>query len=361
MFPFDLQLFASYASPTIAGYQDALNAVTEAAVEPDKVYDQIFDNSPLFAILRHTNHLKEQNGGLFIQRQLNVGKSPNAGWYTGAGGWAMSTFQGIIAAGWDWKLAHDGVVILGEELIRNSGSDEAIVDLVQARVDVTSLTLPDLIAQDVYRNNPYGTNSDGSAGNPASIEGLAVLVDDGTISNTVGSVSRTTYPTMKAKVNYNNTTGSTFITSLQALWIASNRGQQSRVRLNLTTEALYGSYWGSLQTPERYVISVDRAAAIGLKTTGGNDLAFNDAPVLLDEKCPTGVFKPGTTSGSTGGLWYGLNLDTFELIVHPERFFSLGEWQKDQDGDQYFMDMFFAGCLLCTRPNKNFGTWVQGG
>lgn len=351
----------NYASSTISNYQDALNAVTFAAVEPNKIYDQIFDNSPLFSILRTTDHLKEKRGGLFIQKQLNIGKSPNAGWYTGAGGWQMAKFDGIIAAGWDWKMAHDGVVVLGEELIKNSDADEAIVDLVQARVDLSSLTLPDLVSGDVFTNNPYGTRSDGTAGNPASIEGLAVLVDDGTISNTVGSVNRTTYPTMKSKVNYTNTNATAaLLTNLESLWTKANRGQRSRTRLNLTTEALYSAFWGLLQTPERYTLDPRRMEAIGLKTTGGNDLAFNDAPVLIDEKCPTGITSPAG-GGAAGGLWYMLNLDYFEMVVHPDRFFSLGQWYKDPYGDQYFMDIYLAAALVCTRPNKQAVLFTVGG
>ena len=104
----------------------------------------------------------EEEGGLFLQETINVALSPNAGFYTGAGGWKMSTFQGLIALGWDWKLAHDGVVITGEELIKNDGFSDAIVSLIQARVDVTSLTLPDLMGTYLFRNNPYGTNIDGT-------------------------------------------------------------------------------------------------------------------------------------------------------------------------------------------------------
>jgi hypothetical protein len=161
-------------------------------------------------------------------------------------------------------------------------------------------------------------------------------------------------------VNYNNALGASFITSLQTLWLAANRGQSSRVRINLTTEIAYGSYWASLQSPERYTIDPRRLEAIGIKTTGGNDLAFNDAPILVDEKCPTGVFKPGTTSGTTGGFWFGLNLDWFDFVIHPDRFMTMSEWQKDPYGDQYFMDIFFAGALVCNRPNKSFSTWIAG-
>lgn len=349
----------AYAAPNIAAIVDNLNLATRSAVEFNDITDQIFDTCPGFGLMRSSKILKEQRGGLFIQRNFNIGKSPNAGWYSGAGAFKMAKFEGVISGGWDWKFAHDSVVVLGPELVINSGSEEAVYDLVQERVDVASLTLPDLMATDFYTNNPYGTRSDGTPGNPSSVEGLAVLVDDGTISNTVGGLSRTTYPSLKSPVNYNNALGATFINSLQTLNLATQRGATSRVRVHLTTSNAFGAYWSSLQSPERYVIDPTRLETMGIKNTGGNDLAFNDAPVILDPKIPTGVFRPGTTSGS-GGFWYGLNTDFFEHIVHPERFFSLGEWQKDQYGDQYFMDIFYAGCMLNKRPNKSFASWVSG-
>lgn len=349
-----------YAAPNIAAIVDNLNLATRSAVEYNDVTDQIFDTSPTFALFRSPKVLKEQRGGLFIQEQLNVGKSPNAGWYSGAGGFKLAKFEGVIAAGWDWKFAHDSVLVLGPELVINSGSEEAIYDLVQERVDVASLTLPDLMATDFITNNPYGTRSDGTAGNPNSVEGLAVLVDDGTLSNTVGGVSRTTYPSLKSVTNYNNALGANFMSSIQTLNLSTNRGGTSRVRIHLTTLLIFGSYWASLQTPERYVLDPQRLEAMGIKNTGGNDLAFNDAPVIADVKIPTGVVRPGVGSGS-GGFWYGLNLDFFRHVVHPERFFSLGEWQKDMYGDQYFLDIFYAGCLLNKRPNRSFVSWVSAG
>ncbi len=348
-----------YAQATINSFQDNLNIATRASVNKDEIIDQVFENSPLFAIMRSSGHLNEIMGGLFIQRNLNIGKSPNAAWYTGGGNFKLAKFEGVIAAGWDWKLAHDSVLVLGDEILRNSGSMEAIYDIVQERVDVSSLTLPDLIAGDFYTNNPYGLRSDGTTGNAASVEGLAVLVDDGTISNTVGGLSRTTYPSLKSPVNYNNALGATFINSLQTLNLQANKGASSRVKLHLTTQLAFGSYWGSLQSPERYVLDPTRLETMGIKNTGGNDLAFNDAPVIYDPKCPSQVVRPGVGSGS-GGFWYGLNTDFFEMFVHPDRFFSLGEWQKDAHGDQYFMDIYFAGGLLCKRSNKSFATWVSG-
>ena len=259
----------------------------------------------------------------------------------------------------DWKFARDGVAITGEEIIKNESSPDAIADLVQSRVDISSLTLPDLIAGDVYKNNPYGTGSDGNPGNPLSIEGLAVSVDNGTLAPNFGQQSRTTYPVLDAKVNYAGSVGSTILAQLQALWSSANRGQQSRTKVCFTTEAIYNSIWGQLQTPERYTIDPRRLEALGIKTTGGNDLAFNDAVILIDEKVPTSVVAPGSTG--SGGFFYGLNTDFFELSVHPDRFFGLTPWYKDPYGDQYFMDIFFAGALKCKRPNKQFNLWASGG
>lgn len=350
-----------YANNTITNYTDALNVLTLPNIPKDHITEQVVDTSPLFALFRGTNHLVEERGGLFLQETINTSLSPNASFYAGAGGWKMSTFQGFIALGWDWKFAHDGVVVTGPELTINDGSPDAIASLIQGRVDISSLTLPDLVAGYMFKNNPYGTNSDGTSGDANGIEGLAVLVDDGTISTTIGQQSRTTYPILNAKTNYNAGLTSTMISQLQAMWSRANRGGLSRTKVNFTTEGCYNAYWGFLQTPERYYLNPHAMEAIGYKTTGGNDLAFNDAVVLIDEKCPTGVSSPkGGVSGS-GGFWYMLNTDFFELIVHPDRFFSFGEWYKDPYGDQYFLDVYLAFAFKCKRPNRQAVLWHVGG
>jgi hypothetical protein len=63
----------------------------------------------------------------------------------------------------------------------------------------------------------------------------------------------------------------------------------------------------------------------------------------------------------TGGFWYMLNTDFFEMVVHPDRFFSFGEWYKDPYGDQYFLDIYLAMALKCTRPNRQAVLWCLGG
>src|SRR5271156_733750 len=188
-FVFDLQMFATtapgYALAGINSYADMLSAVTLQAVDPDVVYDQYFDTSPFFAVVRSTQHCRERRGGKFIQEQVNITRTTNGAWYIGGGGWQMSTYEGIIAMAWDWKFYHNGVVATGPEIMINQDSPEAIVDLVQGRTDVTGLSAADDVAYNVIVNNPYGTNSDQTVGNPLSVEGLAVLVDNGTLSTTV--------------------------------------------------------------------------------------------------------------------------------------------------------------------------------
>lgn len=345
----------------VQNYSDALNVLTFPNVPRDKITEQVVDTSPFFALMRGSDHLVEERGGLFLQETINTSLSPNASFYTGAGGWKMSTFQGFIALGWDWKLAHDGVVITGQELVINDGFNDAIASLIQGRVDITSLTLPDVVGGYLFKNNPYGNNSDGTAGDPSGPEGLAVLVDDGTISTTIGQQSRTTYPILNAKCNYSASLTATMISQIQAMWSRANRGGLNRTKVNFTTEAIYNAFWGQLQTPERYTLNPHALEAIGWKTTGGSDLGFNDAVVLIDEKCPTNIASPKAGVSGNGGFWYGINPDFFELVVHPERFFSFGEWYKDPYGDQYFLDVYLAMALKCLRPNRQFVLWHNGG
>ncbi len=83
--------------------------------------------------------------------------------------------------------------------------------------------------------------------------------------------------------------------------------------------------------------------------------------MLLDEKCSDGAVPMPVNAGGSGGYWYMLNPDFFEMVVHPDRFFTLGEWYKDPYGDQYFMDIYLAMSLICLRPNRNGVLWVTAG
>src|SRR5271166_2816526 len=127
----------------VTSYASALNNITFPAIKRDRITDQVFDTSPWLALMRATGHIKKVTGGLYIGEVANIGRSPNAGWYVGQGGFSIKTFEGLIQLAWDWKFAHDAVVVTGPEIVLNENSDDAIVDLIQGRVDVASLTLPD--------------------------------------------------------------------------------------------------------------------------------------------------------------------------------------------------------------------------
>jgi hypothetical protein len=342
----------------VVNYQDALQSLTLQAVDKGRVFDQFFNNAPFFEILRQRK--REQYGGLFVQKQFSVSKSANTTWYQGAGGWTIAPYEGFVDLAWNWCYLHDGIAVTGPEIVVNQDSDEAIVGLVQARLDNANLSAVDYIASAMINNNPYGNNADSTTGNPLGFEGLAVLVDNGTISNTVGQVSRTAYPTLNSQVNYTNTLNASFLSTIQTLNSSANRGSVSRVNMHLTSEGAYNYYWGLLQPNERY--SMDPRVVentLRLKNTGGENLAFNNAPIFYDTHVPTGVPSPQTTVGS-GGYWYGLNLDTFEFFHHPDRFFANSEFYKDIYGDVYYLDIYLAGGLVCEAPNRNFVTWIAG-
>lgn len=338
-------------------YLDALSSLTRENVEYDSVFDQIFNNSPFFGAVQ--DRVSYLDGGLFDSEVINLGRSPNSMFYSGAGDFKMAAYDAERRMNWDWKLAHDAVVATGFELLVNDNSDLAIVNLIQSRVDLAAVSLRDMFSRDMYVNNPYGLNSDGTVGNPDSFEGLAVAVDDGTISDTVGGLSRTAFPQLRAMTNYSNALGTTFLPAMQALYAATNLSDDTATGINLTTKGAWNAYWGSLTANERYVVERD-GSTMGIKNSGGTKLAFNDAIVVIDPKCPTGVTKPGVVGGPTGGFWYGLNLDFFRFRMHSQRKFTQGEWRQDIGSDAFFMDIWFAGMLECLRPNKQLVSWIQG-
>ena len=349
---------AGYASQ-VNTYVDALNVLTLQAVDKGRVFDQVFNNAPFFEILRR--NLKEQRGGTFVQKQFSVGKSPNTQWYQGSGGWEIAPYEGFVGLGWNWCYLHDGIAVTGPEIVENEDSDEAIVNLVQARLDNANLSAVDYVASAMINNNPYGNNADGTAGASQGFEGLAVLVDDGTISATIGGASRTAYPSLNAQTNYANTQSASFLSSIQALNTSANRGSMSRINMHLTTSSNYNYFWGLLQPNERYTIDPNIVeATLKLKNTGGENLAFNNAPIFYDTHVPTGVVSPKTGIGS-GGYWYGLNTQTFEFFAHPDRIFANSPFYKDAYGDLYYLDIYLAGGMLCEAPNRNFVSWISGG
>lgn len=348
-----------YASQ-VTSIPDVLSLFTRQLVE-HKVWDQFFNAAPFVQFLK--KHTKPLKGGTYIQKQFNIGKSPNGAFYTGAGGWSMVPItNAAIGLGWNPILYHNGIVVEGVDIETNEDSPEQIVPLIQYELDNARMSSVEDLAYAFMNNNPYSTtglNPDGNASNPVGPEGLCVLIDDGTISANVGAQSRTTYPLLSAQVNYNVGALST-LSPIQTLWTSANRGSRDKVNLCLTSELNFNTIWGLFQVNEKYQIDPRSYDQIGVEAAGSNNLAINGAPIIYDTRVASGVKSPKTGVGS-GGLFYGLNMATFELFVNQNRNLTEGPFYKDPNSDAYWMDLYWYGALTNNAPNRSFAAWISGG
>jgi len=351
----------SYAGLTLAAQADQLSKQTFQAYEKDTVYDTIFDNSPFYGRLFNTNMVEDKNGGSFIQETFSTSTSPNTMWYTPNQQWNYSEDQGYVNGGVSWCYIRDAVQIAGTELISNEASDFAIASMLQTRIDKCKLSIADKIAYAAFVNNPYpgGTNSDGSVGNPAALEGLVCAVDNGVLSANVANVSRASYPSFNAPCNYNANINLNLLTTMETQYAAAWAGNTSTPDMVLSNLPAFVSYWSQLQPTERYYTNVNDLQDQGYHTTTAQTLAFGSAPWFVDKKCPTGVIQPGTTTGS-GGFIYILNTSTFKVFIHPERKFALQNWIVDVNGDIFYCNILGAIGMMCIDPRRNSAIWAAG-
>lgn len=177
----------------------------------------------------------------------------------------------LSAAEYDWKQASVAVTISGLEQHQNSGPD-AILDLLESRIEVAEKTMQNNLSQDMY--------SDGTASSGKQIGGLQLLVADTPTSGTVGGINRATYSfwrnqTFPATASGGSAASATNISRyMNTLYQRCSR-QTDKPDLILADTNYYNFYLGSLQAIQRITDS-DMASA------GFQTLKYMGADVVFD-------------------------------------------------------------------------------
>lgn len=164
--------------------------------------------------------------------------------------------------------------------------DELSVNATEAKVlDLATVELASS-AQDMADDIGTQFYSDGTGNSNKDFLGLSALVDDGSTVATIGGLSRSTYPTLASTVTASG--GTVSWAKINTLWNAVSSGAQ-KPTIGLTTETIFGLIEQLLQPQER--ITKDAGMVKGLKGgTGYTGLAYKGIPILMDEKCTSGVF-----------------------------------------------------------------------
>lgn len=244
------------------------------------------------------------DGGRVIDQEINYANNSNATWYAGYETVAINPQETFSMAEFDMKLLAVAVSISGQEMLQNSGAERSI-NLVASRVMNAEQTMDNVVATSMY--------SDGTGSGGKEIGGLQLLVAD-TPTNTVGGISRSSWPFWANISQAGTFTAAGIQASMDNLWVSLVRGTD-RPKIILADNTAWSAYLQSLQALQRFT---DPKVAEG----GFSTLAFmGNVPVILDGGYQGSTAPPPgpPTGGSPASHMYFLNTNFLHFRPHQDR------------------------------------------
>jgi len=242
--------------------------------------DNVTNNNALLFRLNERGNVKPFSGGRTIVEELFYAENSTYQRYQGYDVLNVSPSDVITAAEYDIKQVAVSVSISGLEQLQNSGS-EALIDLLEARIENAESTMENNLASDCY--------SDGTADGGKQIGGLQLLVADSPTTGTVGGINRATWSFWR-NVAFDATTDGGAAADSTNIQSYMNRTWRQLVRGKDAPDLLIGdnNYWThyleSLQAIQR--ITNDKLAQAGFQ-----NLKYMGADFVMDGgiggACPT--------------------------------------------------------------------------
>jgi hypothetical protein len=262
--------------------------------------DNLTQNNAILQRLNQKGNVRPFSGGNVILEEIMYDDSAtnNANSYSGYEVLNIAPDSPISAA--QFKIAQyaDSVTMSGLEMLQNS-SKEAIIDLLDGRMQVSEARLLNRISGDLY--------GDGTGNGGKNLDGLGAAVAAVPTSGTYGGINRATWTFWQNQI----TTGATsanILASMTTAAIKQIRGTD-KADLIVAGNTMYQYYVGALQSIQRIAAEESGAAGFAsLKFYGGG----TSADVVLGG---------GYGSQETATYMYMLNTNYIFLRPHKERNF----------------------------------------
>ncbi len=263
------------------------------------VADNVTKNAALLAKLNLRGNIRPFGGGNVIYEEISFAENGNGGWYSGYDMLPTAAQDVISAAEFGIKQLACPVVMSGLEQLQNSGR-EALIDLLEQRLNVAEATMGNLLAGGIY--------SDGTGSGGKELTGLNSAVPVSPGSGSYGGIDRLNWAFWRSKVVNTNAdittpgaaTPSNIQEAMDLLWARLVRGQD-RPDLIVFDNTFWTIYLRSLQAMQRF-------AGTETGQLGFPSIKFMDADVVLDGGI--GGFCPNKT---------GFFLNTKYLSLRPHR------------------------------------------
>ena len=252
--------------------------------------------------------------GVTIDQPIRIANSTTGGSFDGLDQFDTSATNNTRHLSWYVKAYEQSVVVPGIEKAVNGTSDKQVLSLVADRLDEAKNSMTNAIGDLLYG---YGTGKD--------IEGLGLIVDDGTATSSYGGVSRADLPSVNADVipaSGGNLTLDLVSAEFDAV-SAAGSGQESPT-IALTTKAIWSLFEKILGTKlqSNYdATSIKGYNRVSGKTPAGTSvpaealkgalgvdaISYRGKPVVADDKSPNGTF-----------FWLNENYLEFRRLLSPD-------------------------------------------
>jgi hypothetical protein len=291
-----------------------------------KLADNVTKNNALLYRLRSKNRVKPVSGGRTIVQELNYQENGTYKRYSGYETLNISPSDVFTGAEYNYAQAAVAVSISGLEMLQNSG-EEAIIDLLDSRIENAEQTLTNNIALDTYSN--------GTADGGRQIGGIQLLVSSTPTSGIVGGIDPSVWSFWR-NVAFSAVTNGGTAASTANIQTYMNRVYLQLVRgadapdLIVADNNFYRYYLESLQAIQR--VEGNELAQLGFQT-----LKYMNCDVVLD-----GGFGGGAPVNSM----YMLNTKYLFFRPHSDRNMApLGDERFAVNQDAMVKLVGFAGNL----------------
>jgi len=301
--------------------------------------DNVTNNNALLRRLKERGNVKTFSGGNVILQEImyNDSTTNNTNSYSGYEVLNVSQNSPISAAQFSITQYASAVSISGLEMIQNSGK-EAIIDLLDGRMNVAEAQLANRISGDIYL--------DGTGNSGKNITGLGAAIPDAPTTGTYGGINRATFTFWQSVAYSGVTNGGSAVSAsniqayMDALAVQLIRGTD-KPDLIVCDNNYYKLYLQSLQSIQR--ISDGGNSAVG---AGFASLKYYGAGMASDVILDGGIGNDATANH----MWF-LNTKYMMFRPHADRnFVPIGGERQAVNQDAIVKLIGFAGNLTSSGP-----------
>jgi hypothetical protein len=276
----------------MAVFSERVTAITYNEIMPT-IVDAVNNSNILTArVMSNTKNWK----GVNIKQPIRVANSTTGGSFDGLDQFDTTTTNNTRSLTWYVKAYEQSVVVPGIEKAVNGNTDKQVISLVTDRLDEAKISLTQAIGTLLY-----------GMGQGKDIEGLGLIVDDGTSTTEYGGLARTvagnaasvsaaasntlTLAQVSAKFTAVSAAGAeqeapTIGLTTPAVWDIFEALLGDKIRANYETTSIAGYNKVSGKTPNGVMVP-----AAELKGAAGfNAISYRGRPVVADDKCTSGTF-----------------------------------------------------------------------